>query len=652
MSFSDSVVSPQILPQADSTTTPERRPCSILDPLGPPSPILAPAVLTATMTSEEVPMFLFNSESNDDIASRRASTVSSLDSYGLISSRSSDTIQTARTCSTYGTFGQFRRSQLYNTQIQTLSSPSPARLVSDNHGHTVMHDDPTKSLTSYSLEGYRRESTSGSLITTATLLSTTPIVSPPSPSPSVYSTMSCSISTLSDRSHETQYMNYSGYAGDLHSMSNLPAVSLSQCDSVISLPNLTVSRSCHDIKDSSASSSYYSRQAPLPSQVVSAPVRMSPHAELPRNLGWLRDTVVEILIDQEGFRSITPTFRFAGYSTNTRSLDSSKKVIEGGAAQFVPISRQTFNFHYAPFDGQPVLRRISINGSSRDHVSRQATMCLKSNGVYIVRGSETSIIPAKEVSGDSSTEAPKLRWKLDYFVDDRRGSGRREGEKTFTPLTFSCSPLLLHPLQGKKIRLMHVMKKNVVTKLVAERMELPNATSRRSSSPLLCEAAPSSPPPLTRTDPSKAHLWNLHRRFQSHGHPRTLERSESSGAKASSPLGSNRMNGFYNRGQQSVSQRHRRASSAGEICVTDLNQGYQNVDEKKGIKACNGDPVFVLSSNRLESPTIPYDRHILPPSKLSELLENIENVKPMLQKVEVFTSLSPAPRNPKVSALK
>ncbi|KAJ3849451.1 hypothetical protein EV368DRAFT_85525 [Lentinula lateritia] len=649
MSLSDSVIPSQILPQADCTTAPERRPCSILDPLGPPSPILAPAVLTATMTSEEVPMFLFNSESNDDIASRRASIVSSLGSYGLTSSRSSDTIQTARTCSTYGTFGQFRRSQLYNTQIQTPSSPYPARLVSDNDGYTAMDNHPTKSLTSYSLQGYRRESTSGSLITTVTLLSTTPTVSPPSPSPSVYSTMSRSISTLSDRSHETQYMNYSGYAGDLHSMSNLPAVSLSQCDSVISLPSLTVSRSCHDIKNSSASSSCHSRQVPLPSLVVSVPVRMSPHTELPRNLGWLRDTVVEILIDQEGFRSITPTFRFAGYSTNTRSLDSSQKVIEGGAAQFVPISRQTFNFHYAPFDGQPVLRRISINGSSRDHVSRQATMCLKSNGVYIVRGSESSIIPAKEVSGDSSTEAPKLRWKFDYFVDDRRGSGRREGEKTFTPLTFSCSPLLLHPLQGKKIRLMHVMKKNVVTKLVAEKMELPNATSCRSSSPLL---RPSSPPPLTRTDPSKAHLWNLHRRFQSHGHASRLERSESYGAKASSPLGSNWMNGTYPRGQQPVSQRYRRASSAGEICLTDLNQGYQNVDENKGIKARNGGPMFVLSSNRLESPAISYDRHILPPSKLSELLENIENVKPMLQKVEVFTSLSPAPRTPRVSALK
>ncbi|KAJ4485794.1 hypothetical protein J3R30DRAFT_3218705, partial [Lentinula aciculospora] len=191
--------------------------------------------------------------------------------------------------------------------------------------------------------------------------------------------------------------------------------------------------------------------------------------ELPRTLAWLKDTIVEILIDQEGFRSVTPTFRFAGYSTNPRSLDSSEKVIEGGAAQFVPIARQTFNFHYAPFDGQPILRRISVNGTFRDHVSRQATMCLKSNGVYTVRGSETSII-TKGANGDSCTEASKLRWKFDYYVDDRRGSGRREGEKTFTPLTFSCSPLLLHPLQGKKIRLMHVMKKNVVPKLVAEKM--------------------------------------------------------------------------------------------------------------------------------------------------------------------------------------
>ncbi|KAE9398483.1 hypothetical protein BT96DRAFT_787133, partial [Gymnopus androsaceus JB14] len=76
-----------------------------------------------------------------------------------------------------------------------------------------------------------------------------------------------------------------------------------------------------------------------------------------------------MLIDQEGFRSITPSFRFAGFSANTRSLDPTEKVLDGGAVQFIPISRQTFNFHYAPFDGQPVLRRISVSGTSRDHVS-------------------------------------------------------------------------------------------------------------------------------------------------------------------------------------------------------------------------------------------------------------------------------------------
>ncbi|KAJ3800202.1 hypothetical protein GGU11DRAFT_774269 [Lentinula aff. detonsa] len=531
----------------------------------------------------------------------------------MTSSHSSDTIQTTRTCSTYGTFGQFRKSQHY--QVHSPHHVTLAPNVNSDANACLLQDSSEVSFTTSTMP------------TDPDILTVTPLSSPVV-SPSVCSTLSRLSSSLSSHSFETQAINHSGYAGDIHSMS---AVSLSQYGSAISLPSLAVSRSRHDRKASSVSADACS-SFPLRPTPLAAPNSMSPQAELPRNLTWLKDTVVEILIDQEGFRSITPTFRFAGYSTNTRSLDSSEKVIEGGAAQFVPISRQTFNFHYAPFDGQPVLRRISINGTSRDHVSRQATMSLKSNGVYTVRGSETSTISSKGASGDSSLEAPKLRWKFDYFVDDRRGSGKVEGEKTFTPLTFSCSPLLFHPLQGKKIRLMHVMKKNVVTKLVAEKMELPRTTSSRSPSPLLRDPGTSSPP-LARVEPSKAHIWNLHRRLQSHGHSSSLRRSESTGMRVYSPLGVTQVK---DRNQREL-HRHRRASSAGEIGGADISHDFWNVDKDHEGKARNVNPVLVLSTN---SPLPRYDRHILPPSKLSELLENIENIKPNVE----FTGLSPAPR--------
>ncbi|KAJ3775179.1 hypothetical protein FB446DRAFT_684992 [Lentinula raphanica] len=426
----------------------------------------------------------------------------------------------------------------------------------------------------------------------------------------------------SSHSHETAITQYTGHVlpPSLES-----AVSISRGDSAISLPSLNVSRSCHDKKASSASVDVC--PAP-PLKSAPAPDSMSSHVGLPQNMIWLKDTVVEILIDQEGFRSITPTFRFAGYSTNTRSLDTTEKLV-GGAAQFVPIVRQTFNFHYAPFDGQPVLRRISVNGTSRDHVSRQATMCLKSNGVYTVRGSETLLVPSNELQVDEnysiqpSPDAPKLHWKFDYFVDDRRSSGKIEGEKTFTPLTFSCSPLLLHPLQGKKIRLMHVMKKNVVTKLVAEKMELPKTTSCRSPPPSL--PVPNSPP-LARINPSKAHIWSLHRRLQSHGHSIGHGRSESSDIRGSSLCATNQMRSSN---QPTEMRKHRRASSAGDIGATFTGHAIQNVPDRT-------DEGVAHKVNPL------YNRHILPPSKLSELLDNNENAKP---KVESLIGLSPAPRN-------
>ncbi|KIY73473.1 hypothetical protein CYLTODRAFT_320775, partial [Cylindrobasidium torrendii FP15055 ss-10] len=188
---------------------------------------------------------------------------------------------------------------------------------------------------------------------------------------------------------------------------------------------------------------------------------------LPQALSWLYNMSIGLLIDQEGFRSINPTLKFVGYSSTSQSLDQMDT--EGGVAQFMPQKREAFSFHYALFDAMPILRRVTVNGKeSRDYISRQASLNLKTNGVYTIRGAET--LYTKKKGHDPAT---KLRWKFDYMVDDRkdRPTGQiMDGEKTLTPLTFSCSPLLLHPDQGKKIRLMHVMKKSVVAKLVAEKV--------------------------------------------------------------------------------------------------------------------------------------------------------------------------------------
>ncbi|KAF9469841.1 hypothetical protein BDZ94DRAFT_1134003, partial [Collybia nuda] len=71
-----------------------------------------------------------------------------------------------------------------------------------------------------------------------------------------------------------------------------------------------------------------------------------------------------LLIDQEGFRSVHARFKFSGYSKQTCDT------YDGDEVQFRPITRQVFYFHYAPFDGLPVLRRVTINEEeSRDYIS-------------------------------------------------------------------------------------------------------------------------------------------------------------------------------------------------------------------------------------------------------------------------------------------
>ncbi|KAF5388596.1 hypothetical protein D9757_004687 [Collybiopsis confluens] len=593
----------------------------------PPSPILSPSVMASICTSEEVPIFLFSSNSNDEIESRRVSSTSC-----LVSSVSAGTVHTARSCATFGTFGQFRTqpldSRTSDLQPQTDSSRTSTLVDYSSTNQAVTNNFASPSPGLDLRYDQPDDDSSKDAVSTRSMY---------------YSTYSYTSSSLSDLCYVTHGQTIShGYAGDLHSTSSLSDYPNLYRDSAISLPSVSDSHwPRYDRKASSAAGDLASfPRLFLPPSPESIPDPMSSHADLPRTLAWLKDTVVEMLIDQEGFRSICPCFRFAGYSTNTRSLDPNDKEIEGGAAHFIPVTRQTFNFHYAPFDGQPVLRRISVKGNSRDHVSRQATISLKSNGVYEVRGIETSLISSKMRGLGTSVEAPKLRWKLDYYVDDRKGSGRREGEKTLMPLAFSCSPLLLHPLQGRKIKLMQVMRKNVVSKLVAEKMELPQTTASRSSSPLPLRSSPSPP----RTDPSKAHLWHLHRRFLSHGHSNNHARSEGDEFRRSKGIGDGEPP--FRPLSLMVPRRNQRTSPAMGIAVVDLSFGEtaQESDEVKGGETRN--PMTFLSPNR-SLPEARYDRHILPPSKLSELLE-VEDMTSHGRKVgQVFVGLTPAPRSHK-----
>ncbi|KAJ7492486.1 hypothetical protein FB451DRAFT_1218489 [Mycena latifolia] len=315
---------------------------------------------------------------------------------------------------------------------------------------------------------------------------------------------------------------------------------------------------------------------------------------LPVNLLWLKDIVVELLIDQEGFRSVHPTFKLVGLPKQARGCqwDSS----DGGLALFRPVKRDAYNFHWAPLDGLPILRRLTVNDDeSRDYISRQASLSLRTNGVYTVQGSESCHLSSTCFeSGDSNSKIgpdnTKLKWKFDYLVNDRlEQSGRVvDGEKTIMPLSFLCSPWLLHPSQARKMKFMHIVKKSVTTKLVAEKLEPPTLSY----------------PNAQTAKPAVNHrLWTLHRRVHS--------------SHADEPKPKKRIGSIRRAGENSETKtrpdenqipdhasfgRRRRASSAGE-----------------GRRPIRGESYSATLHPLMADPLA---KHIVPRAQLAELLNN------------------------------
>ena len=200
---------------------------------------------------------------------------------------------------------------------------------------------------------------------------------------------------------------------------------------------------------------------------------------LPVALSWLQSTTLEVMIDQEGFRMIKPVFKLAGYApprTKESEAASLGAHLVSATADFMPTQRKSFAFHYSELDTPPVLRRLMLNrDESRDYLSKQAYLTLKANGPYTVQGIE-HVQPSPLLLADDNSV---ISWRFDYLVGDRRTEAGRviSGEKTFTPLSFSCSPALLLHTQGKKIRVMHVVKKSVAAKLTATKVEPPRPPS-------------------------------------------------------------------------------------------------------------------------------------------------------------------------------
>jgi hypothetical protein len=200
---------------------------------------------------------------------------------------------------------------------------------------------------------------------------------------------------------------------------------------------------------------------------------LKPPQMLSAHLSWLSHTIVELSIDQEGFRAIKAIFRMKGFSNH----GAGQATLTSGTVDFMPIKRLMYNFHHSYMGTPPVLRRVTLNGDeAKDYISREAILSIKSNGVYAVHGSEI-------LHDAGQGPQPTLGWKFTYVVDDRCVNGKVvAGEKTLVPLSFSCTPGLVHINQGKKTGLMRVLMKGIVPKLASEKVEPPKEPHKASTS--------------------------------------------------------------------------------------------------------------------------------------------------------------------------
>jgi hypothetical protein len=617
-----------------------------LSSLTPPSPILTPAQICATFTSGEIPI-LFESTS---ITSITSSSSSSTDE-GMFSTDTLDTM---------GTFGPKRSYQaglqwtskscgfsatrettngapplVYSADplIPSGSMPSirarlePLSIVSafaalpDNVsgvGTAVEcpwpQSSPTfraavSSLNNASLDNhgapYEHEVNEGTCeqilryLPTSQTFSTlpTPSFAPPSPSPSA--DLAFSSPSLPRRRKLCSNAAYLTPHQDDESVLQDHA-SLASSSPMMSGPRLPIHFPSPDLVRQPAPLSTSSDQQQPPTH--------QKYGFLPEKLSWLKGFAVELLIDQEGFRAIQPSLKLMGYSTHSRfwshhpNSHSEDSVLGDSLIEFMPAKRQSFNFHYAPFDGLPTLRRITVNGDeTRDYISRQASLSLKSNGVYTVRGTETSLLPACVTGqGNYCSDPAKLKWKFDYMVDDRRVDSTGQimvGEKTLTPLTFACSPDLLNSIQGKKIGLMHVVRKSVIPNLAAEKMEPPRHFLRKGPSMSNLKATIQN---TTSHYFAKSQAWNRHRRARSNvvhhedGEALITKSPARPGTKHLAVHLSNKLPDYQLNKQHA---RRRRASSAGERTW--------------------GNPMVTIENI---VPNLPTVKHIVPPAHLCALL--------------------------------
>lgn len=199
---------------------------------------------------------------------------------------------------------------------------------------------------------------------------------------------------------------------------------------------------------------------------------------------WLRDTLVELWIDQEGFRAVRPKFYLASVSSGLPVTPVDRSTFPVGeddplyttVAEFLPVKRISYPFHHAPLDRTPCLTRVAVAGDeARDFVTRTGSLPLREDGVFFVSGTEDARIEPGRIV--------RLAWRFEYFIAHRIPASRgRGGERLLTPLSFSCTPALLDRSRAHKVTVLHIMKKTVLPNIVAQKLEPPDIPVRLPAS--------------------------------------------------------------------------------------------------------------------------------------------------------------------------
>lgn len=487
--------------------------------LNPPSPILTPSQLTFAWSSGDIPVLLYDegyAEGNSDSLDSSALSSCIRDSYacpdnpvsaGISHSESQSGIpenpESSSTLTSVGTFGPRHRTRALrashysqNSSRQSLGPSSPShisnepstrigvpsrssleeeswtssRFLSKGFYHPIVFVDRDKA-PSHSADNNVSFEASELELLTLTVFEDSSIESRQS--------LAKPVSWISSGSWD--YMQYKDYIANQGLSPHLSKQGLqdpghAECEELSSTfppaekkDEMHTYELRHEVHEDESPRHHHSpEKAPRWSVKLSPLV---PAIQQQLEFDWLDDIYLDFLIDQEGFRAAHPLLRFAG-TVRQRWPTQVHPNLGNVMAQFKPVVRQTFHFHYAPFESPPILRRITVNGDDTyDYVSRQGLLSLKANGVYVLHGQES---PTGSYHYDY--DVVKLHWQFEYLVDDRvaDSSGKiMMGEKTLTPLTFSCSPALLLPTQARKNSIIHVFKKSVAPKLHAEKLQPP-----------------------------------------------------------------------------------------------------------------------------------------------------------------------------------